>query len=88
LIRLTLTDPAAVKVTVWWRTSIIPPDPQSDSLVLLDGRFARGRHSVPVPGHVFLPPKRSLDSPNVPPAVFATVQIDAAIYNFGIGAGQ
>jgi hypothetical protein len=31
-IRLTLADPAAVKVTVWWRTSLIPPDPKSGDL--------------------------------------------------------
>jgi hypothetical protein len=37
---------------------------------------------------VFLPPKRSPDSPDLPQAVFATVQVDAAIYNFSIAAGQ
>jgi len=87
-IRLTLANPQAVKVTVWWRTSIIPPDPKSDSLVLLDGRLARGRHTIPVPDHVFLPPNRSPDSPNPPQAVFATVQVNTAIYNFSIAAGQ
>ena len=56
-IRLTLQDPAAVKVTVWWRTSIVPPDPKSDSLVLLDGRLASGHHTIPVPDRVFLPPR-------------------------------
>jgi hypothetical protein len=83
-IQLTLADPADVKVTVWWRTSIIPPDPRSDSLVLLDGRLPGGNHTIPVPDHVFLPPRRSPDSPNPPAAVFATVQVDAAIYNFSI----
>ena len=29
-IRLTLADPADVKVTVWWQTSFVPPDPKSD----------------------------------------------------------
>jgi hypothetical protein len=38
-IRLTLADPAAVKVTLWWRTSLIPPDPKSDSVVILDDRL-------------------------------------------------
>jgi hypothetical protein len=28
-IRLPPADPAAVRATVWWRTSIIPPDPQT-----------------------------------------------------------
>jgi hypothetical protein len=84
-IRLTLAYPAAVKVTAWWRTSIIPPDPQSDSLVLLDDQLPGGHHTIPVPDHVFLPPSRS---PNSPQAVFATVQVCAAIYNFSIAAGQ
>jgi hypothetical protein len=87
-IRLTLADPAAVKVTVWWRTSIIPPDPESDSLVLLDGQLAGGQHTILVPDHVFGPPKHSPDSPDLPLAAFATVQVDAAIYNFSITAGQ
>jgi hypothetical protein len=87
-IRLTLPDPAAVKVTVYWRTSIVPPDPKSDSLVLLDDRLASGDHTIPVPDHVFRPPRRSSNSPNLPLAVFAAVQVDAAIYAFSIAAGQ
>src|SRR6202050_2255443 len=87
-IRLTLADPAAVKVTLWWRTSIVPPDPQSDSLVLLDDRLPHGQHTIPVPDHVFLPPRRSPNSPNPPLAVFASVQVEGAIYNFSIAEGQ
>jgi hypothetical protein len=71
-IRLNLADPADVKVTVWWQTSFVPPDPKSDSLLLLDDQLADGDHAIPVPDHV--PPK----------AAFATVQIDAAIYAFSI----
>jgi hypothetical protein len=71
-IRLTLTGPANVKVTAWWQTSFVPPDPKSDSLVLLDDRLAGGDYTVDLPDHV--PPK----------AAFATVQIDAAIYAFSI----
>jgi hypothetical protein len=71
-IRLTLADPANVKVTTWWQTSFVPPDPKSDSLLLLDDRLASGDHAVRVPDLV--PPK----------AAFATVQIDAAIYAFSI----
>ena len=73
-IRLTLADPADVKVTVWWQTSFVPPDPESDSLLLLDHQLAGGDHAIPVPDHV--PPK----------AAFATVTIDAAIYAFSIAA--
>jgi hypothetical protein len=71
-IRLTLASPAVVKVTAWWQTSFVPPDPKSDSLVLLDDRLAGGDYTVPLPDHV--PPK----------AAFATVKIDAAIYAFSV----
>jgi hypothetical protein len=75
-IRLTLAHPADVKVTAWWQSSFVPPDPKSDSLLLLDDRLARGDHAIPVPDHV--PPK----------AAFATVKIDAAIYAFSIATEQ
>jgi hypothetical protein len=75
-IRLTLADPADVRVTVWWQTSFVPPDPRSDSLLLLDDQLAGGDHAIPVPDHV--PPK----------AAFATVKIDAAIYAFSIATQQ
>jgi hypothetical protein len=71
-IRLTLAEPADVTVTVWWQTSFVPPDPKSDSLLLLDDRLAGGDHAIPVPERI--PPK----------AAFATVKIDAAIYAFNI----
>ena len=50
----------------------MPPDPKSDSLVLLDDRLAGGDYTVPLPDHV--PPK----------AAFVTVKIDPAIYAFSI----
>ena len=75
-IRLTLAEPHDVKVTLWWTTSTVPPDPKSDSLVLLDDRLAAGDHTIPVPDHI--PPKRA----------FATVQADQAIYNFSIATEQ
>jgi hypothetical protein len=75
-IRLTLADPADVKVTLWWQTSFVPPDPKSDSLVVVDDQLAGGDHAIPVPDHV--PPK----------AAFATVEIDAAIYAFTIATEQ
>jgi hypothetical protein len=71
-IRLTLAEPHDVIATLWWTTSTVPPDPKSDSLVLLDDRLAAGDHAIPVPGHI--PPKRA----------FAAVQIDAAIHVFSI----
>ena len=75
-IRLSLAVPAAVKVTAWWQTSFVPPDPKSDSLLLLDDELASGDHAVPVPDHI--PPQ----------AAFATVQIDAATYAFSIATEQ
>jgi hypothetical protein len=75
-IRLSLADPAAVKVTVWWQTSFVPPDPKSDSLVLLDDQLAGGDHTIPVPDAV------------PPTAAFATVKINAAIYAFSIATEQ
>jgi hypothetical protein len=75
-IRLTFSGPADVKVTVWWQTAFVPPDPKSDSLLLLDDTLAGGDHAIPVPDHV--PPK----------AAFATVEIDAAIYAFSIATSD
>jgi hypothetical protein len=75
-IRLTLAEPRDVKVTLWWTTAMVPPDPKSDSLVVLDDRVAAGDHTIPIPDHI--PPKRA----------FATVQVDAAIYNFSIATEQ
>jgi hypothetical protein len=84
-IRLTLAIPAAVKVTAWWWTSIIPPDPQSDSLVLLHDTLASGDHTIPVPAHI--PPLAATPSGPRPAAWFATVQAGEAIDAFSIAAG-
>jgi hypothetical protein len=85
-IRLTLPDPAAVKETVYWRTALIPPDPKSDSLVLLDDHLPSGDHTIPVPRHI--PPQTATPAGPRPAEWFATVQAGAAIYNFSIAAGQ
>jgi hypothetical protein len=71
-IRLTLAHAATVEVTAWWQTSFVPPDPKSDSLLLVDDRLAAGDHAVQVPDLV---PRK---------AAFATVQIDEATYAFSI----
>lgn len=75
-IRLSLAEPHDVKVTLWWTTAMVPPDPRSDSLLLLDDRVAAGDHTIPIPDHI--PPKRA----------YATVQVDTAIYNFSIATEQ
>jgi hypothetical protein len=72
-VRLALGGPADVKVTVWWQTSFVPPDPTSDSLSVFDGRLPAGDHAIQVPA----------DVPAA--AAFATVQIDGAIHTFSIG---
>ena len=84
-IRLTLAVPAAVKVTAWWWISIIPPDPTSDSLVLLHDRLASGDHTIPAPGHI--PPLAATPSGPRPAAWFATVEVGEGIDAFSIAAG-
>ena len=71
-IRTSLTEPARVKVTAWWQTSFVPPDPKSDSLLLLDDTLAAGSQAIAIPNEV---PTN---------AAFATVQLDAAIHTFSI----
>ena len=75
-IRVTLANPTDVKVIVWWQTAFVPPDPKSDSLLLFDDKLAGGDYAIRIPDHV--PPK----------AAFATVQVDEAIYAFGIAREQ
>ena len=75
-IRVSLAQPADVNVSVWWQTSFVPPDPRSDSVVLFDGHLPGGDHTVAVPDYI--PPR----------AAFATVQVGAAIYAFGIATEQ
>lgn len=85
-IRLTLTAPAAVTVTLWWRTALIPPDPKSDSLVLLDGQLPGGEHAIAVPDNI--PPLAATPDGPRPAPWFATVRAGAAIYNLAIPAGH
>ena len=48
-IQVTLTGPAEVKVSIWWQTSLVPPDPKSDSLLLLNDHLPAGDHAISVP---------------------------------------
>jgi hypothetical protein len=73
-IDLLVDRPAMVTVTAWWQTSFVPPDPLSDSQVLVSERLPAGEHTVTLPSEV--PDKAS----------FASVQIDRAIYTFGLTA--
>ena len=67
-----LTKQAEVKITAWWQTTFVPPNPGSDSRVLLDEQLGAGEHLVDVP--TVVPEKAS----------FVTVQLDKAIYNFSL----
>jgi hypothetical protein len=70
-IALSLYASLEVRVTVYWITEMIPPDPKSDSLVLHDGPLPAGDHAFEIPDTV------SLDA-----AAFATVRAGAAIWSF------
>lgn len=69
-IGLSLFAPLDVKVTVYWITATVPPDPTSDSLVLHHGPLPSGDHAFEIPSTV------SLD------VAFATVSAGAAIWSF------
>jgi len=67
-LNLFLPESAPVKVTAWWHTDFIPPNPGSDSRVLCNKTLAAGNHNIPVPG----------DIPNE--YSFVTVRIGNAVY--------
>ncbi len=71
-IKLFLKNAADVQIACWWQTTFTPPNPGSDSRVLIDKRLPAGEHSVPLPADI---PKQ---------ASFATVQVDKAIYSFSL----
>lgn len=75
-IQLNLPNPAEVKVTLWWATALVPPDPKSDSLIMIDERLVAGEQAIQIPDHI--PSQHA----------FATVQADQAIYNFSIATEQ
>jgi hypothetical protein len=85
-IRLTLAEPAAVKVILWWRVSLMPPEPRSDSLVLLDDLLTAGDHTIPVPSGI--PALTETTSGPRQAPWFATVHAGPATYNLTIPAGQ
>ncbi|HEY2643088.1 MAG TPA: hypothetical protein VGI56_04975 [Galbitalea sp.] len=49
---LELASAAAVTVTVWWQTSAIPPNPGSDSRILVERRLTAGVHEVRIPDDI------------------------------------
>jgi hypothetical protein len=75
-INLLLDRPAMVTVTAWWQTSFVPPDPLSDSQVLVSERLSAGKHAIALPSKV--PGKAS----------FASIRIGRAIYAFNLAAPE
>lgn len=73
-IELVLFAPLEVKVTVYWITELVPPDPKSESAVLVDGTLASGDHRFRLPDAV------KLD------AAFATVLAGGAAWSFRLSA--
>jgi hypothetical protein len=69
-IGLSLFAPLEVKVTAYWATALVPPDPKSDSAVLHEGRLPAGEHRFPIPDSVELN------------AAFATVLAGGASWSF------
>jgi hypothetical protein len=63
-----------VTVIAWWPTVSVPPNPLSDSLVLIEKRLAKGEHLITVADVV--PQETS----------FVTVQVDDAIWAFRVPA--
>jgi hypothetical protein len=51
-VQLRLDDPATVTVEAWWATSFVPPEPESASMYVFDGRLDAGSHTIPLPDQV------------------------------------
>jgi hypothetical protein len=69
-IGLSLFTPLDVKVTAYWLTEMVPPDPKSDFVVLADGPLPAAEHRFGVPDVVELN------------AAFATVRAGGASWSF------
>jgi hypothetical protein len=71
-VTLSLPDTHTVTLTAWWQTSFVPPDPKSDSLILIDHERLAGQVAIPLPDVV---PQQ---------AAFVTVQLDDLSYAFSV----
>lgn len=49
---LSLLAATPVRVTAYWGTAFVPPDPESTSEVVLDEALGAGTHTIPVPDFV------------------------------------
>jgi hypothetical protein len=73
-IKLVLFAPLEIKVTVYWVTELVPPNPKSTSVVLADATLRPGEHTVAIPESVVLD------------AAFATVRAGDARWSFRLTA--
>ncbi|MEN0128867.1 MAG: hypothetical protein AAGC49_05455 [Brevundimonas sp.] len=48
-IELALASPREVRVAAWWITALVPPNPSSDSLVLVERSLTAGTHRFELP---------------------------------------
>ena len=46
---LSLASPREVRVAAWWITALVPPNPSSDSLVVVERALAPGEHRFELP---------------------------------------
>ncbi|WP_426563249.1 hypothetical protein ACPPVT_19640 [Angustibacter sp. McL0619] len=69
---LSLAGARTVTVTTWWATSFIPPDPKSDSRILVDHQWLEGRQTILLPDDV---PAQ---------AAFVAVQLDEQVHTLRV----
>lgn len=70
---ITLAEAAHATVEAWWGTSFQPPEPQSTSAVVFDGKLEPGHHVIAMPDDV---PSQ---------ASFAAARIDNSVHVFTVG---
>jgi hypothetical protein len=51
-VTISLQSPEHVRLTAFWGTAFVPPDPESASEVIFDDTLEPGRHTVPLPRSV------------------------------------
>ncbi|MDQ2873446.1 MAG: hypothetical protein M3Y33_00865 [Actinomycetota bacterium] len=73
VLKLSLQSPQAIRVTGFWATSLVPPEPASTSEVIFSERLQPGSHAVPLPASF----------PTV--ASFVVVHTGAMVHPFTVG---
>lgn len=73
-IGLVLFAPLETRISVYWITEMIPPDPKSAAVVLVEGALSPGEHRFRIPDAVVLD------------VAFATVAAGGALWSFRLAA--